>query len=122
MMRPEEAWFDEYADDPEYLFARALIELGESIVGALNNVGMTRSYLVRRLGVSKPRMTQILAGDENLTIRTLVSVAKALACDLTVALRDARLGEGERPRADWTAVSHGVGGETASNRQLALAA
>lgn len=85
-MNEVEQWLEEYAEDPDYQFELTSIAIGEEIVQRLLALNMTRSDLARKLGVSRPRVTQILAGDENLTVRTLVAVAVALGSQLTVSL------------------------------------
>ncbi len=48
---------------------------------------VTRADLAQAMGVSPGRVSQILSGDENLTLRTLSSVAAALGAEIEVALR-----------------------------------
>ena len=48
--------------------------------------GLTRADLAARMGVSPGRVSQILSGDENLTLRTLSSVAAALGAEIELAL------------------------------------
>ncbi|MEJ3745168.1 helix-turn-helix transcriptional regulator [Actinomycetes bacterium KLBMP 9797] len=48
---------------------------------------VTRSELAQSMGVSPGRVSQILSGDENLTLRTLGSVIDALGADIEVTLR-----------------------------------
>lgn len=48
---------------------------------------VTRSELAQSMGVSPGRVSQILSGDENLTLRTLGSVIDALGAEIDVTLR-----------------------------------
>jgi hypothetical protein len=48
---------------------------------------VTRADLAQSMGVSPGRVSQILSGDENLTLRTLSSVAAALGTEIELALR-----------------------------------
>jgi transcriptional regulator with XRE-family HTH domain len=48
---------------------------------------VTRAELAQSMGVSPGRVSQILSGDENLTLRTLSSVVRALGARFDVALR-----------------------------------
>ncbi|MEU1393565.1 MULTISPECIES: helix-turn-helix transcriptional regulator [unclassified Nonomuraea] len=50
---------------------------------------ITRADLATSLGVSPGRVSQILSGDENLTLRTLGSVVDALGARLELTLGDA---------------------------------
>ncbi|GLI01107.1 helix-turn-helix domain-containing protein [Phytohabitans aurantiacus] len=54
---------------------------------------ITRAELASTMGVSPGRVSQILSGDENLTLRTLGSVIDALGAeiDLTLRSREPRL-------------------------------
>ena len=123
-MNPEHGWFEEYKDDPDYQFELMSITVGEGIVEALLRLGITRSELAKRLHVSRPRISQILAGDENLTLRTLVGVAVALESNLQVRFEP--LGSSVKARSavneNWVESSLGASADQAGNRQLALAA
>ena len=47
---------------------------------------ISRADLAQSMGVSAGRVSQILSGDENLTLRTLSSVAAALGAEVEVIL------------------------------------
>jgi transcriptional regulator with XRE-family HTH domain len=47
---------------------------------------VTRAELAQSMGVSPGRVSQILSGEENLTLRTLSSVVSALGARFEVAL------------------------------------
>lgn len=46
--------------------------------------GKTRSDLAAAMGVSPGRVSQIMSGDANLTVRTLAAVAEALDADVQI--------------------------------------
>ena len=48
---------------------------------------ISRNDLAQSMGVSPGRISQILSGDENLTLRTLYSVAVALGAEFEVSIR-----------------------------------
>lgn len=48
--------------------------------------GVSKAALARRLGKSRAYVTQTLAGDRNMTLRTLASFADALGADATIAI------------------------------------
>ncbi len=48
---------------------------------------VTRGELAQAMGVSPGRVSQILSGDENLTLRTLTSVVEALGAQIDFTLR-----------------------------------
>jgi transcriptional regulator with XRE-family HTH domain len=53
-------------------------EATDTLVAMLESVGLTRKELASRLGVSPARVSQILSGAENLTLRSVAAVAWAL--------------------------------------------
>ena len=63
--------------------------------------GLTRADLAARMGVSPGRVSQILGGGENLTLRTLVALSTALDARFDVELSALKGGD--------TFTSHGTG-------------
>jgi transcriptional regulator with XRE-family HTH domain len=62
-------------------------EATDTIQGLLVTSGISRQELARRLGVSPGRVSQILSGRENLTLRTLASLAWALGLKATLSIQ-----------------------------------
>lgn len=60
--------------EEEVLFGEATA----TVDGLLESLGIKRSQLADRLGVNRSRVSQILSGDENLTLRTLGALGWAL--------------------------------------------
>ena len=56
--------------------------------------GLTRADLASRMGVSPGRISQVLSGGENLTLRTLASLATALDARFEMDLRPCEAGGG----------------------------
>jgi len=57
-----------------------ILEITESISAVMEAERITQAELARRLGKSKGRVSQLLAGDRNLTLRTISDVCDALGC------------------------------------------
>jgi transcriptional regulator with XRE-family HTH domain len=55
-----------------------LLEATELLVSIMEENGITRTELARRIGKSKAFVTQCLSGDHNLTLRTLADLFTAL--------------------------------------------
>lgn len=85
-----ELWFkkhlEKYKDDEEFITEKLIIQFTEKIVSRMNDLNISRVELAKRLGVSKALITKILNGNPNLTIKTMVSLAKALNCNLDIDL------------------------------------
>ena len=67
--------------------SRLITEVTNEINWCLRERGLTRADLAARMGVSPGRVSQVLSGGENLTLRTLVSLATALDGRFEVQLR-----------------------------------
>ncbi|WP_234384841.1 helix-turn-helix domain-containing protein [Streptomyces sp. MMG1121] len=55
-----------------------------SLAGLLAGLGKSRSDLAKAMGVSPGRVSQIMSGDANLTVRTLAALAEALDADVQI--------------------------------------
>lgn len=65
----------------------------------LRHTGLKRTDLARELGVKKSRITRILSGEENLTIKSLTSVAEALDYTFDVVFYNKNY---SKPKQPWT--------------------
>ncbi len=62
------------AYEEELLFGEAT----DTLAGLVESLGLTQRELAARLGVSEGRVSQILSGTENLTLRSLAALGWAL--------------------------------------------
>ncbi len=85
-----EKWYKEklreFRDDVDFMTETAIIDFTEKIVNKMQKMGMSRSDLADKLGVSKPFITKVLNGNPNLTIRSMVAISHALDCDLNLEM------------------------------------
>ena len=79
-------WISEFEGDPDFEFDRVAIDVGEQIVARMEERGMTQADLARAMGVSRARVSQILRGNDNLTLKSIVTVAIALDCRVEMLL------------------------------------
>ena len=79
-------WIDEFQGDPDYEFTKVAIDVGEQIVARMEERGMTQADLARAMEVSRARVSQILRGNDNLTLKSIVAVAIALDCRVEMLL------------------------------------
>jgi transcriptional regulator with XRE-family HTH domain len=84
----KENWFnkllDTYEDDVEFRTEELILDFTERIVAKMEEKGISRAELSRKLGVSKAFITNLLNGNPNLTIKTMVSIADALESRLNL--------------------------------------
>lgn len=76
----------EARDTVDYQTEQTLDCVTEAIVDRMAELGLTRRDLSALIGVSPARITMLLRGSNNFTVRTLVEVSRALECDLSVTL------------------------------------
>ncbi|MDF5758223.1 helix-turn-helix transcriptional regulator [Spongiactinospora sp. TRM90649] len=63
------------------------VEIIDEITWYMREHKISRAELASTMGVSAGRVSQILSGEENLTLRTLGSVADALGARFEIGLR-----------------------------------
>ncbi len=78
----------EHGRAAELAGARLARQATASLAGLLAERGMTRKDLADCLGVSPGRVSQILSGDENLTLRSLAAVAESLDARVEISFYD----------------------------------
>ena len=83
-----ENWIQQYEGDPEFEFDLLAIDIGERIVERMEQLRMTRTELAAQVGVSKARISQILSGHDNLTLKSLVAVACGLESRIELRLKN----------------------------------
>jgi len=66
--------------------SRLITQLTNEITVHLREQGLTRAELASRMGVSPGRISQVLSGGENLTLRTLAALATALDAQFDLQL------------------------------------
>lgn len=108
--------------DREYALAREYQEellMGEAVAnieGLLESLDIPRKELAHRLGISQGRVSQMLSGERNLTLRTLGAMAWALGASIDVSLRELEDRSTSPASADphlpsWATGERGIGDE-----------
>lgn len=77
--------FSDPAARREYEETYLVGEVTDSVSALLQELGLSQADLAKRLGVTKGRVSQILSGRQNMTLRTLAAIGWALGVsfDLT---------------------------------------
>ena len=76
---------------PEYWEEGAILDFTEALYIAMEEQGVTRAELARRLGTSQAYITRVLGGNANFTLKTMSKLALALGLQLEVGLGPQRL-------------------------------
>jgi transcriptional regulator with XRE-family HTH domain len=87
-------------------FLALVTQLTNEITWYMRERGLTRADLAARMGVSPGRVSQILGGGENLTLRTLAALSTALDARFGIelgALNDGGTFTGDSPARAGTA-------------------
>lgn len=80
-------WLEESPGNARALAEESLIvDVAEEIWQALHQAGLSKTDLANRLNVSKPRITKLLDGSANMTLRTLADIAFELDKKIVVTL------------------------------------
>ena len=83
-------WFKEELerarDTFEYKLEGLELEVTERILQVMQEQGITRTELARRLGVSKAAVSKLLNDGSNMTLKRLLAVAEALNYELRISL------------------------------------
>lgn len=74
------------ADSEEYKVQHVISEITEDVVARMTVSHMSRQDLANELGVSPAMVTKLLRGQNNFTVRTLVQMATALGCNVSVKM------------------------------------
>lgn len=83
-----EKWFKDkleaFRDDAEYHAEELILDLTEQVVVAMKELGVNRTELAQRLGVSKAFITKLLRGNTNITLKTMAALARSLGCNVSI--------------------------------------
>ncbi len=74
---------EELREDPDFLTQGLLLEVNETICELMEDRGVNRAELARRLKWRRSAVTKMLQGNHNISIGRLMKVALALGCTLT---------------------------------------
>jgi transcriptional regulator with XRE-family HTH domain len=85
-----ERYVAEYQRDPDYIAELLVLGLNAQVVSRMEAMGVRRSDLARRMGVSKAYITRILKGNPNLTLRTVAALSLALETRPVIELQPCR--------------------------------
>ena len=105
-------------DDPAFLRLvrqeELILQVTETLTQALDDAGVTRAELAKRLGKSPGFVSQVLGGGRNLTLRTLADIASALSLRpvLTLSSGDETFISGSRAGGGFD----GAGGPNVAER------
>jgi len=87
-------WFDneltKYRRHPDFILEQLTFDITAAIRHAMDEKGISRSDLARKLRVSPAYITKLLNSSSNLTLRTLVNIALALDLQIDVKLQPRR--------------------------------
>lgn len=84
-----EKWFtqklDEFKGDVEFRTEEVILEMTERVVELMKKENINRTELAKRLGVKTPFISKLLNGNQNMRLKTMVSLSMALKYDLKIS-------------------------------------
>ena len=75
----------------EFEAERLILEASELILETMEQNGVTRSYLAKKIGKTKGHVSQLLDGERNMTLRTLAEIAYVLGYRVKLSLLTTRV-------------------------------
>lgn len=81
------------------------VDVAADLTLLLNHAGVSRADLARKLGWSRARVSQVLSGQENITVQTVAAVAGALGYTFDTVFRKAEAPAAVQPWTQRTALS-----------------
>lgn len=88
----------EWDRDPDFILEGVLLAVNERICEVMERKGITQSELGRRLGRHRQHVHQLLSGQQNMTLRTLIKVVIALGEGIDIFIPSSVAEERERAR------------------------
>ena len=90
-----EKWFEDkikfLKNDLDFKLEELILKITENICIRMEERKLSRIKLAKKLNVSPPAITKILKGNNNFTLKTLLSLANALEQDLKVEFVDSSI-------------------------------
>lgn len=80
----------EYEEDPDYIAELLVLGLNEQVISRMQALGLRRSELAERMGVTKAYISRVLRGNPNLTLRSIAALSLALDTRPIVGLQPCR--------------------------------
>lgn len=77
-----EEFFEEARKHLDFWVEGAILEVTEELYRKMEELGLTKSELARRVGTSPAYVTKVFRGDANFTLKTIVKFARALESDV----------------------------------------
>lgn len=97
------ALFEEAEKHTDYAVAGLVHDFTEGLAWRMDEQGISRAELARRLGTSPAYITKILRGNINFTLETLVRLAVAVGAEVRISMRAAKSSSARRPSERRTA-------------------
>lgn len=72
----------------DYWIEDAILKFTIQLHDLMEERGISKTELARRLGVSQPYVTRVLKGGDNLTVGTMVKIARAVGASLQISLQE----------------------------------
>lgn len=81
------------------------VDVAADLTLLLNHADVSRADLARKLGWSRARVSQVLSGQENITVQTIATVAGALGYTFDTVFRKADVSSASQPWTQRTALT-----------------
>ena len=79
--------FESVWEDEEVIFEAKAQDVAIELASAVERAGLSRSELAKQLDWKPSRVTKVLTGNANLTLKTIFQVCQAIGLEFDVVLR-----------------------------------
>lgn len=87
--------FKEYEGDPEFKAGVLRLAFYEDMLRIMEEKGINRTELAKRLGCTKAYITKLLSDTTNVTIQTMAKISLALDSELSITLNSKEAATGK---------------------------
>lgn len=77
----------DFWSDEEFLFESKAEDITIALAEAVHNAGWTKAELAKQLGWKPSRVTRVLTGNSNLTLRTIFEVCRVIGLTFDIRIR-----------------------------------
>lgn len=80
-------WYEQLTDDDDYWAETVKIDFAVALSRVMQKIGMNKSKLAKTIGSSSAYITKVLRGDSNLTIESMVKLARATGGQVEITIK-----------------------------------
>ena len=77
----QKKFLEQHGSSETYLTEKLVLAVQTELIGRMRELGFTQEQLAQKLGVSQPNISKMLNKEENMTLKTIATLARALGAE-----------------------------------------